>query len=311
MIPFVLSNDEGRSGTPVSAEALCAGRPALDAIEAGIREVERDPNARSVGYGGAPNLLGQMECDASIMCGRSQRAGAIGALQGFLHPISAARKVMERTPHVMLVGEGAARFAAEMGLERGEMLSPEAREAYLRWKQERVPAELRARWPDGPLAGLLAPTVADDIALGTTCFLAGDAGGDLAGGVSTSGWAYKYPGRLGDSPIVGAGLYVDNRWGAAACTHTGEMTVRAGTARAVVAYLKKGASVRDACLEALDDLRNLKGGFLGSVVIHAVDASGAPHVVCIGLKTAAKYRWWEEGMKDVEQREAEACFATG
>jgi L-asparaginase len=306
MTPFILTNEEGRSGTPVSAEALKTGRAALDAIEDGIREVERNPDVRSVGYGGAPNLLGQMECDASIMCGRTQRSGAIGALQGFRHPISAARKVMERTPHVMLVGEGAARFAEEMGLERGEMLSPEAREAYERWKQERVPAELRERWPDGPMAGLLAPTVADDIALGTTCFLARDAKGDCAGGVSTSGWAYKYPGRLGDSPIIGAGLYVDNRFGAAACTHTGEMAVRAGTSRAVVAYMKKGASVREACLEALDDLRHLKGGFLGSVVIHAVDATGTPHVVCLDMKQPAQYRWWADGMQDVEQRVAEA-----
>jgi L-asparaginase / beta-aspartyl-peptidase len=305
MMRFILTNEEGHSGTPVSAEALRAGRSALDAVEAGIREVERDPNVRSVGYGGAPNLLGQMECDASIMCGRTQRTGAVGALQGFLHAISAARKVMERTPHVMLVGDGAARFAAEMGLECGEMLSPEAREAYERWKQQRVPAELRSQWPNGPMAGLLAPTVADDIALGTTCFLARDGTGDLAGGVSTSGWAYKYPGRLGDSPIIGAGLYVDNRFGAAACTHTGEMAVRAGTSRAVVAYMKKGATVRDACLEALDDLRHLKGGFLGSVVIHAVDATGTPHVVCVGMRQPAQYRWWADGMRNIEQRVAE------
>jgi len=302
---FILTNDEGAVGTPISAEALRAGRSALEAIETGIREVERDPNVRTVGCGGAPNLLGQMECDASIMCGRTLRSGAVGALQGFRHPISVARLIMERTPHVMLVGEGAARFAGEMGSERGEMLTAVAGKEYERWKKDRVPQELREGWPDVPLAGLLAPNAPDDIALGTTCFLACDGKGDWAGGVSTSGWAYKYPGRLGDSPLIGAGLYVDGRFGAAACTHTGEMAVRAGTSRAVIAYMKKGASVRDACHEALDDLHHLKGGFLGSVVIYAVDRNGGPCVVCTGLKAPARYRFWAEGMKEIEVRDAE------
>jgi L-asparaginase len=302
---FILTNNEGAVGTPVSGEALRAGQSALDAVEAGVREVERDPGVRTVGCGGAPNMLGQMECDASFMCGRTLRSGAVGALQGFRHPISVARKIMERTPHVMLVGEGAARFADEVGAERGEMLTPQAREEYERWKRAHVSQALSKRWPDVPLSDLLAPNTPDDIALGTTCFLACDGNGDWAGGVSTSGWAYKYPGRLGDSPLIGAGLYVDNRFGAVACTHTGEMAVRAGTSRAVVAYMKKGADVREACHEALDDLRHLKGGFLSSVVIHAVDRNGKPCVVCRGLDAPAGYRFWTEGMEQVEAREAE------
>jgi L-asparaginase len=305
MMRFLLANAEGAVGTSITADALRAGREALDAVESGIREVERDPDVRTVGCGGAPNMAGQMECDASIMCGRTLRSGAVGALQGFRHPISVARQIMERTPHVMLVGEGAARFAAEVGAEEGEMLTLQARQEYERWKGERVPQELRERWPDVPLAGLLAPNAPSDIALGTTCFLACDANGDWAGGVSTSGWAYKYPGRLGDSPLIGAGLYVDGRFGAAACTHTGEMAVRAGTSRAVLAYMKKGAGVREACREALDDLRHLKGGFLGSVVIHAVDRSGNPCVLCTGLDAPAGYRFWAEGMGQIEEREAE------
>lgn len=305
MIPFILTNNEGAIGAPVSAEALRNKQTALDAIEMGVRVVEEDPSVRTVGRGGAPNLLGQVECDASIMCGRTQRTGAVGALQDYLHPLSVARQVMERTPHVMLVGAGAARFASEIGAERSDMLTAEAREEYERWKDAHLTHDMRLQWPGGPLAGLLAPKAAQDIALGTTCFLAGDDHGDLAGGVSTSGWAYKYPGRLGDSPLIGAGLYVDNRFGAVACTHTGEMAIRAGTSRAVVAYMKKGAQVRDACLEAMDDLSNLRGGFLGSVVVHAVDRTGQPCVVCRGLKSPARYRYWAAGLSSVETREAE------
>ena len=302
---LLLANAEGRTGTQKTVDELAAGRQALDAIEAGIRVVESDPAVRTVGRGGAPNMLGQMECDASIMCGRTQRSGAIGAIQGFCYPISIARQIMNRTPHVMLVGEGAARFADEVGAERGEMLTPQAREEYERWKQGRLSEDQQDSWPNVSMAPLLAPNAPKDIALGTTCFLACDVDGDFAGGVSTSGWAYKYPGRLGDSPVIGAGLYVDNRFGAVACTHTGEMTIRAGTSRAVLAYMKKGAGVRDACLEALDDLGHLKGGFLNSVVIHAVDRDGSPYVCCMGLEKPAGFCFWKEGMEQVEMREAE------
>ena len=300
----VLTNGEGGVGIRRAIDTLMNTGSALDAVEAGIRVVELDPKVRSVGFGGAPNILGQMECDASIMCGASLRTGAVGALKNHFHPISVARQVMERTPHVMLVGQGAENFAAEIGEKKGNLLSEEAKTDYEQWVNDHIPAEVLSRWPDVPLATLIPLPENRKAAHGTTVFLVRSSDGNLVGGVSTSGWAYKYPGRLGDSPIIGAGLYVDNRYGAVACTHTGEMTIRAGTSRAIIAYIKKGATVKEACYEAIDDLRALKGGHIGRVVIHAIDRAGSPYVVGLGFEERVSYWFWTEGMKEVECRNA-------
>ena len=303
MTCVVLSNGEGAVGMPAAIEAVRNGRSALDALEAGIRVVELDPAVRSAGLGGAPNVLGVMECDASVMCGATLRTGAVGALQDYFHAISVARQVMERTPHVMLVGEGAARFAAEIGERKGNLLSDEAKTDYEAWIRAHVPAALADAWPNVPLSPVVWPSADPETAKGTTCFLVRTPDRNWGGGVSTSGWNYKYPGRLGDSPVIGAGMYVDDRYGAAACTHTGEMTIRAGTARAVIASLKRGASAEEACLEALDDLRYLKGGYLGPVIVHVLDREGTPFVASIGLKDPRQYWFWHEGMAAAECRQ--------
>jgi beta-aspartyl-peptidase (threonine type) len=309
----ILANGEGLVGIPAAIEALAEGS-ALDAVEAGIRAVERDPSVRSVGVGGAPNILGEMECDAAIMCGTTLRTGAVGALKHYLHAISVARQVMERTPHVMIVGEGAARFACEVGAERGLRLTAEARSDYKKWLGAHVAAGDRRRLVRADLTPLVRPPAggrktsrrgasrgairspADGATHGTVDFLVRSSSGRTAGGISTSGWAYKYPGRLSDSGLVGAGLYVDDRYGAAACTHTGEMIIRAGVARAVVAYMKKGAAVEEACREAFDDLRGLKGGYLGPVIIHALDRRGRPFVLTTGRDGGIPYWLWTDGM---------------
>lgn len=303
MTPIVLANGEGAVGMPVAIESVRSGHTALDAIEAGIRVVELDPAVRSAGFGGAPNILGVMECDASIMCGATLRTGAVGALRDYFHAISVARQVMERTPHVMLAGDGATRFAAEIGERKGELLSDEAKADYENWIRAHVPAALLDAWPRVPLSPAVSPSAHSETAKGTTCFLARAQDRNWGGGVSTSGWSYKYPGRLGDSPVIGAGLYVDNRYGAAACTHTGEMTIRAGTARAVIAYLKRGASAEEACREALDDLRFLKGGYLGPVIVHVMDREGTPFVASVGLKDSRSYWFWQEGMHKAQCRQ--------
>jgi beta-aspartyl-peptidase (threonine type) len=305
MIPVLLTNSEGRPGTGIAAGQLAAGTSALDAIEAGIRAVEADPEIRSVGFGGAPNITGVMECDASIMCGATLRTGAVGALQDYLHPITVARAVMERLPHVMLAGAGAARFAAEIGEPKQALLSDEARSDYEAWVRNNVPEELRSQWPDVPLAGLSWPRGDHLPPGGTTCFLARGRDGRWAGGVSTSGWACKYPGRLGDSPLIGAGLYVDDRYGAASCTGTGEMTVRAGTARAIIAWLKKGASIADACREAAMDLALMTSGFIGPVIVHGVDRNGTPCVLGVNLRRSASYWYWREDMPEPESMPVE------
>jgi L-asparaginase len=152
-----------------------------------------------------------------------------------------------------------------------------------------------------PLAPLVSFKTRSDLSKGTVTFLVRDREGHLCGGVSTSGWAYKYPGRLGDSPVIGAGLYVDNRYGGAACTHTGEMTIRAGTTRSIVLYMKKGATVVEACNEAAADLRELQGGYLGPVIIQAIDKHGETCSVTLGGDEGDVGCFWREGMQTFEQ----------
>jgi len=303
MSACIMTNNEGWVGMPRGIEALSSGQPLLDVVESAIRVVEADPRVRSVGYGGWPNMLGEMECDAAIMCGTTLRAGAVGALKNYLHVISVARQVMERTPHVFLVGEGAERFAAEIGETKGNYLYAQSEKDYNEWVNRNVPAAQRAKWPNVPLAPLAFTAMAPETPKDTTTWLVRSAEGKMAGGTSTSGWSYKYPGRLGDSPVIGAGLYVDDRFGGAMCTFTGEMSIRAGTARAVVLYMKKGATVQEACYEAADDLRALRGGCVEKLVIHALDRAGMPHVVC--TFPGMFYWFWEKGMKAAERRDAE------
>lgn len=294
---MVLTNSVGAGGIRTAAELLRQGRGVLDAIEEGIKLVEADPTVHSVGRGGWPNLLGEVELDASIMDGRTLEVGAVGALQGFLHPISVARRVMEELPHVFLVGAGAARFAAECGMERAENLTPEARQGWEAWRREHASPEALADWPPPALCDLARRTVDPITAGGTTTFLARGEDGHVACGVSTSGWAWKYPGRLGDSPVIGAGSYADDRYGACACIGEGELTIRAGTARAVVLYMRMGMTAEEACREAVRDLRALRRDHRGMVTVHAIDARAAHHVVTFGDARPHTYWLWTDGME--------------
>ena len=296
-IMMVLTNCEGRSGIGPAMAALTAGRSALDAVELGARAVEADTSVHSVGKGGLPDVLGNVNCDAAIMDGRTLEAGAVGCVSGFLHVVSVARAVREMLPHVFLVGAGAERFAAEMGAERDELLTDEARAKYERWLTEHVPANERGQMADGPLAKYAWEST--KIAGGTTVFLAVDDAGNIAGATSTSGWAFRYPGRLGDSPIIGAGLYADDRYGACGCTHVGEMTIRCSTARSVVLYMKRGASVEEAVSEAMNDLGELKAGFLGPVMVHAIDHKGRACAMSLtDVQDKLIDHYWQGGMTE-------------
>ncbi len=305
MTRTILVSSEGKYGIADGVRALRVGASALDAVEAAIRPVEVAPECRSVGLGGWPNLIGEPELDASIMDGTTLHSGSVGALTGYKHPISVARQVMERLPHVLLVGAGAARFAAEIGAEPGPAGTAEpARRGWEAWLADHVPADVRARWPDVPLIAWARLTADPETARGTTIALVKDATDRIACGVSTCGWAYKYPGRLGDSPIIGAGTYADSRYGAAGCTGMGELTIRCGTARAVVLYMKLGMSVEAACREAIADLRAAERRFRGGVTIHAMDAAGHPCVMAIGRATeTVRWYYWTEGMTAWEERE--------
>lgn len=292
---ILLTNNEGTVGVPTTARLLAEGRPALDAIEAGIRLVEADPNVRTVGRGGWPNLLGEVELDSCVMDGTTLRSGAVGALKDFLHPVSVAREVMRRLPHELIVGEGAARFAREIGAEPAENLTEDSRRAWQAWFENEVPEAARRDWAHASLAALCRHAIDPEVGRDTTVFLAHDRGGAICSSTSTSGWGWKYPGRLGDSPIVGAGSYADTRYGAAACTGAGEMTIRCCTARSIVLYMKAGASVADAVMEAVEDMRALKGGLISRVTIHAIDARDNHKVVAVNGAGDNKYWLWQEG----------------
>ena len=292
---ILVANNEGWPGVSRTAQALAAGERAIDAIEAGIRLVEADERVRTVGRGGWPNILGEVELDAAIMDGDTRRTGAVGALKGYLHPISVARAVLERLPHELLAGDGAARFARDIGACEAENLIDDSAAAWRRWVDENVPAEERRRWPDVALEEHCRRAVDPERGRDTTVFLALDANGSIASGVSTSGWAWKHPGRLGDGPIIGAGSYADSRYGAAACTGAGEMTIRCATARSVVLYMKMGMGVGEAVNEAAGDLSSLEGGLISRVTVHAINAAGEYSVAAVNTTVPLHHWLWRSG----------------
>lgn len=236
--PLIISTwPFGKPANDAALAVLTRGGSLLDAVEQGIWVTESDPKNPSVGLGGLPNAAGVVQLDACIMSGPGHKAGSVAALEGIRHPISAARRVMEKTPHVMLVGEGARMFALEEGLESTE---PNSRERYEAWRKQR--AQQKASAP----GAAAQPKNHDTIAL-----LVLGADGNLAGGCSTSGWANKLPGRVGDSPIIGSGLYVDNEIGAAGATGLGENVMRYCGSFLVVEYLRQGLHPQEACLETI------------------------------------------------------------
>lgn len=272
---IVIASANGKVGIQAAMRVLKTGGSALDAVEAGITPVESNPDDHTVGYSGLPNLLGEVELDASVMDGRTLRAGAVGAVRNVEHAISLARKVMEELPHVLLAGAGAERFAREMGFPEKNLLTPEAEKVWREIFEEQAPSVYGERMSYLESIRRFAKLAADPERPNETVnFIARDAQGNLAAGVSTSGWAWKYPGRLGDSPLIGAGNYADTRFGAAACTGRGEMAIRLCTAHSVVMYLKMGMSLRDAGTAATQDLAHLVDPYFGRVSIVALDAQG-------------------------------------
>jgi len=278
---IILASQNGDVGIRQALAVLQAGGSVLDALEAGIRPVEDNLADHWVGTSGMPSILGEIELDASIMDGRDLTAGAVGCVKGYPNPISIARKLMETLPHVFLVGEGAERFAAEMGFQKADLMTAETREI---WRKDLAAvtamlAERTASMPPGDpnrLVDVVKQFSNPRRTRGTVNFIARDDQGNLATGVSTSGYYGKYPGRLGDSPVIGAGNYADSRYGAAACTGMGEMAIRASTARSVVFYLKLGYTLEAAGVQAMQDLRDLGGRFISEMNIIAMDRDGHP-----------------------------------
>lgn len=268
---ILVAGDFHDSGTMTAWNLLREGKSALEALEPAVRLVEANPEELTVGQGGYPNALGEVELDAGVMDGRTRASGAVGALKGFAHPVSVAYQVMTRLPHVLLVGEGAGRFAAEIGAERAELLTDGMREKWHEWRKQ-FGFDPKQNLTDAVYSGADPKRSG-----GTTVYLAQDANGDIAAVTSTSGWAWKYPGRLGDTPVVGAGFYADNRYGAAACTGMGEIAIRSSLARMTVAYMQMGRTVAEAVREALADIGYHRDQVSG-ITLYAIDARGGHFV---------------------------------
>jgi isoaspartyl peptidase/L-asparaginase-like protein (Ntn-hydrolase superfamily) len=263
---FVSTWPFGKPANEKALETFRNGGSGLDAIEQGIRVTESDPGNRSVGLAGIPNAAGIVQLDACIMSGPGHRGGSVGAVSGFKHPISIARGVMERTKHVMLVSAGAEAFAAEQGYEKGPKVSANERAAWKRWQKEEA-AKARAA-AEKETANLKRNH--DTIAL---IGLLPD--GNVFGGCSTSGWGYKLPGRLGDSPILGSGLYVDNEVGAAGATGLGENVMRYCGSFLVVEFMRQGMHPQDACIETIKRIARLDPkGFDLAINFIALDKQG-------------------------------------
>ncbi len=253
--PIVLSTwNHGLAANEGAWAVLEKGGSALDAVEKGVMVTEADLTNRSVGVGGRPDRDGHVTLDACIMSGDS-RCGSVAFLEGIAHPINVARAVMERTQHVMLVGAGARKFALEQGFATAKMPIDEVKKDYEKWRKENKDLFKK---PD------INHENHDTIGM-----IAMDAQGQLAGACTTSGWAYKMHGRVGDSPIIGAGLFVDDEVGAATATGLGEAIVRVAGSHTVVELMRQGYTPFDACKEACmrivrkhKDLTGLQCGFI-------------------------------------------------
>jgi N4-(beta-N-acetylglucosaminyl)-L-asparaginase len=284
--PVIVATWEfGREACEVGGRALAAGGSALDAVEHGAVAVERNPEVRSVGYGGLPNADGVVELDAAIMDGASHRSGAVVALQGIATPIAVARRVMERTPHGMLAGENARRFAIAQGFPVEDLLTPESRRRYEEWKRHGQGAEL--------------PHFDDHDTVGV-CAL--DGAGRIAVGCTTSGLAWKLPGRVGDSPIVGSGLYVDDAVGAASATGNGDEILRVALSARVVWEMAGGCDPQAACERGIAALlaKLPDGRSAGGCAVIAIAKDGRIGSAATRSGFAPPQRGWVHAVGDGE-----------
>ncbi len=276
------SNETGKKAVEVGWDILANGGSALDAVEKAANIIEVDPEDTSVGYGGLPNEMGVVQLDSSIMDGKTYNAGAVACLENIKTPCSVARIVMERTDHVLLVGRDALEFARQWGFKEEELLTEKARKIWLRWKQENSD---RDDW--GPpdhlketqgMSSLFEGWPEVEHHYGTTNVLAVDQEGNIAGITTTSGLSFKIPGRVGDSPIIGAGLYVDNEVGAAGATGRGEDVIKSCTSYYIIMRMKDGRTPQQACEDALqmiiDKYKKVNPNFFPGEKFVAINKNG-------------------------------------
>lgn len=263
--PLMVASLNGLKSLDLGMEILKKGGDTLDAVIATVTSVEDDPKDHSVGYGGLPNEEGEVELDACVMHGPTRRAGSVASVRRIKNVARLAKIVMEKTSHVMLVGPGATRFAVAQGFEEMNLLTPESRLAWLAWKASNSfnwrPGIDSPEWKehmaallDTPEKRALQPWIESVVAhppTGTIPCMAVNEKGDISATTTTSGLAWKIPGRVGDSPIIGAGCCVDNEVGAAGSTGKGEENIKVSGGHTIIEMMRKGMSPTDACLEAL------------------------------------------------------------
>lgn len=277
--PMVISTwSHGLAANEAAARIIDAGGKALDAVEKGVHVPEADPETMSVGLGGLPDSEGNVTLDACIMA-PSGNAGSVMYLQHILHPVSVARKVMENTPHVILSGEGALKFALDNGFEKTNLLTDKAKAEWEKWKASGAHYAPNANWENHDTIGLLAL----------------DASGDLAGACTTSGMAFKHPGRVGDSPVIGAGLFVDNKIGAATATGEGEAVLKTLGSFLIVEFMRNGMHPQQACEAAIQRLTeavkvhdNMQVGYL------AINKAG--EIGAFALRKGFQYAVYQNGL---------------
>ncbi len=274
---FIATWPFGRFSCEAALKIASNSGSMLDAIEKGIWVTENDVKNASVGVGGIPNAHGQVELDACIMSGPDHNAGSVAGIQDILHPISVARLVMESTPHVMLVGEGAKQFAIENGHPETNLLTAQQKSNWENWQRK----QLNQSKPSQPKI--------DEEHHDTIAMLGLDSEGNLYGGCSTSGWGYKIPGRVGDSPIIGSGLYVDNKVGAAGATGLGENVMRHCGSFLVVEMMRQGATPTQACEMAVNRIAEIDPKNLGNLDINFIALSKEGHYGAAGTSKGFKY----------------------
>jgi len=291
----------GKPANDRAAVVFQSGGSLLDAVEKGINVPENDPTVTSVGYGGLPNEEGVVELDAAIMDGTRHRAGSVCSLHSIKNPISVARLVLEKTRHTTLAGEGAFRFALKMGFQPMQLLTPESLKKWLDWKANpqhptfwlNAEASASLSLPEFPLAGTERSRLEGHDTIG---MVATDGKGHVVSGCSTSGLAWKIPGRVGDSPLVGCGVYADDNVGAASATGDGDLMTNYCTSISIVHYMAQGASPQDACLELLrhmakTDPKNQSG----EVCVIAMNTQGRIGAASMNSKYRLKYALWRDG----------------